>query len=123
MVNLPEKYRAPLVMCYLEGLTNEDAAQRLGWPSGSMSYRLARGRELLRRRLARRGLVCLAMWPVFMQVLSERASAGEVPGELVDATLERAQQKSQFRPLSIRDALRCGFSYSSSCWVRLGGRR
>jgi RNA polymerase sigma factor (sigma-70 family) len=51
---LPMKYQAPLVLCYLEGLTNEEAAQQLGWPTGSMSYRLARGREMLRERLRRR---------------------------------------------------------------------
>jgi RNA polymerase sigma factor (sigma-70 family) len=95
MVALPEKYRVPLVLCYLEGLTNEDAARRLGWAPGSMSYRLARGRELLRRRLARRGLVCVALWPVFLQVLSERASAGEVPDRLVDATVESARREPQ----------------------------
>src|SRR5262249_24456728 len=33
---LPDKYRAPLVLCYLEGKTNEAAAQELGWPTGSM---------------------------------------------------------------------------------------
>jgi RNA polymerase sigma factor (sigma-70 family) len=95
MVALPEKYRAPLVLCYLEGLTNEDAARKLGWPTGSMSYRLARGRELLRRRLARRGLVCLALWPVFLQVLTERAYAGEVSDELVEATVNRAKEEPQ----------------------------
>jgi RNA polymerase sigma factor (sigma-70 family) len=48
---LPAKYRAPLVLCYLEGLSNKEAARRLGWPIGSISYRLARGREMLRDRL------------------------------------------------------------------------
>jgi RNA polymerase sigma factor (sigma-70 family) len=51
---LPPLYRAPLALCYLEGLTNEEAARRLGWPTGSISYRLARGRQLLRARLTDR---------------------------------------------------------------------
>jgi RNA polymerase sigma factor (sigma-70 family) len=49
---LPKKYRAPLVLCYLRGKTNEEAARQLGVPPGSMSARLARGRALLRDRLA-----------------------------------------------------------------------
>jgi RNA polymerase sigma factor (sigma-70 family) len=49
--HLPAKYRMPLLLCYLQGLTNEQAARKLGWPGGSMSYRLARGREMLRDRL------------------------------------------------------------------------
>jgi RNA polymerase sigma factor (sigma-70 family) len=89
MGTLPEKYRAPLVLCYLEGLTNEAAARRLGWAPGSMSYRLARGRELLKRRLTRRG-VCLASLPFALGVTEGTAAAAEVPEPLVRATVDRA---------------------------------
>jgi RNA polymerase sigma factor (sigma-70 family) len=94
MVCLPDKYRAPLVLCYLEGLTNEAAAERLGWPPGSMSYRLARGREMLRKRLVRRG-VCLALWPIFWQTLSESASARSVPPTLVRTAVDRAAREAE----------------------------
>jgi RNA polymerase sigma factor (sigma-70 family) len=53
---LAEKYRAPLLLCYWEGLTNEEAARRLGWPGGTVKTRLAQARRLLHERLARRGL-------------------------------------------------------------------
>jgi RNA polymerase sigma factor (sigma-70 family) len=53
---LPDKYRAPLVLCYLQGQTNQAAARSLGIAVGSMSWRLAKGRQLLRRRLRRRGV-------------------------------------------------------------------
>src|SRR5262249_56897166 len=52
---LPARYRAAIVSCYFEGLTHEQAAQRLNCPVGTVRSRLATGRDLLRRRLERRG--------------------------------------------------------------------
>jgi RNA polymerase sigma factor (sigma-70 family) len=53
---LPERYRLPILLCHLEGLRHDEVAQRLGCPVGTVESRLARGREQLRARLARRGL-------------------------------------------------------------------
>ena len=53
---LPERFRSPIVLCHLEGLTNEQAASRLGLPVRTVQRRLAEGREQLRARLTGRGL-------------------------------------------------------------------
>ena len=53
---LPERYRSAVVLCYLEGLTHETAAERLGRPVGTVRSRLATARDRLRARLTRRGL-------------------------------------------------------------------
>jgi RNA polymerase sigma factor (sigma-70 family) len=53
---LPRKYYEPLVLCYLESRTHEEAARLLRWPEGTVKGRMARGREMLRQRLIRRGL-------------------------------------------------------------------
>jgi WD40 repeat protein len=53
---LPEKYRAPLLLCCLEGGTGEWAARQLGWSLRTLRRRLRQGRDLLRDRLTRRGV-------------------------------------------------------------------
>jgi RNA polymerase sigma factor (sigma-70 family) len=54
--HLPEKYRAPLMLCYFDGRTHADAAREIGVPRGSMAKRIGEGLEFLRERLMDRGL-------------------------------------------------------------------
>jgi RNA polymerase sigma factor (sigma-70 family) len=60
LARLPDPLRAAVVLCCLEGLSQEEAARRLGWTPGSVRGRLERGRERLRARLARRGITLAA---------------------------------------------------------------
>jgi len=81
---LPEKYRAPLVLCLLEGKTHEEAARELRWPTGSMSRRLDRAKQLLEARLVRRGVALSGA--ALVQTVAVEAAPAAVPPMLMNAT-------------------------------------
>jgi RNA polymerase sigma factor (sigma-70 family) len=85
---LPERHRAPLVLCHLEGMTNDQAAAALGCPRGSMAARLAQGRERLRECLARRGFVAPAAG--IAAALAAAGARATVPLPLLDTTARAA---------------------------------
>jgi RNA polymerase sigma factor (sigma-70 family) len=85
---LPEKYRVPVVLCYLEGRTQEEAARTLGWTKGTVSGRLARAKDLLRQRLARRGLA--PSGGVFAAALTAETARAAIPSSIVLPTVRVA---------------------------------
>ncbi len=86
---LPERYRIPVILSYLEGKTNEEVAELLRWPVGTVKGRLSRARDLLRSRLMRRGLTLSAAF--LMTALSHGTVFAEVvPAELVKRTVRLA---------------------------------
>ncbi len=89
---LPEKYRAAVVLCYWHRMTQEQAAVQLGIPLGTVRSRIARARELLRRRLTRRGLSSLAgaVGAGFDGASDMIARLAPVPGKLLQATVRTA---------------------------------
>jgi len=82
---LPERYRVPVVLCDLEGLTYEEAARRLRCPVGTIGVRLRRARERLKDRLTRRGLAPTA--GLLSALLGVDADSSWASPVLVDSTV------------------------------------
>jgi RNA polymerase sigma factor (sigma-70 family) len=76
VTRLPDKYRIPVILCCLEGLSHEQAAERLGIARRTLSLRVEQGRALLRQRLQRRGIELSAvLFPALLAGISDAAVA------------------------------------------------
>src|SRR5262249_54450920 len=76
----PARYRAPFVLCHLEGKANEDAARQLGCPKGTILSRLSRARERLRARLTKRGVALSTA--ALAALVTEKATSATVSASL-----------------------------------------
>jgi RNA polymerase sigma factor (sigma-70 family) len=88
LARLPARYRGPVVLCELEGLSRPEAARRLNIPEGTLSSRLSRAKARLRDRLARRGVTIPAV--ALSTALIREAQAVSLPLSLIEATVQAA---------------------------------
>jgi RNA polymerase sigma factor (sigma-70 family) len=98
LMSLPDKYRAPLVLCFLEGATRDEAAQRLGCPLGTLKSRMERGRQLLQAALTRRGLTLATGLTAVL--LGETTGQAALVAALVRPTLRAARLAGSGSPLA-----------------------
>jgi RNA polymerase sigma factor (sigma-70 family) len=89
LAHLPEKYRAPLVLCCLEGRTRDEAARQLGWSAKLVKSRLEQGRTRLHQRLTRRGLTLPAA--LGATLLADEAASAALPAALVRVAVQAAR--------------------------------
>ncbi len=86
--SLPERYRAPIILCDLEGKTIKAAARILGWPQGTVATRLTRGRARLATQLTKHGLTLSG--GVIATVLAQESALGNLPPTLLASTTKAA---------------------------------
>ena len=86
LLRLPEQFRLPLILCYLEGKTRDEAAEELGWTASTFRGRLVRGRERLRKRLESKGVGLTA--GLLAALLSQAGEAHAVPCSLIESLVQ-----------------------------------
>lgn len=93
---LPDKWRLPLVLCYLEGRTQEEAARRLAWSKSTLRSRLEEARDALARRLSERGIaLTTALSAVLLSdCVASAAPAPELLARVVEAVAHVAAGKT-----------------------------
>jgi RNA polymerase sigma factor (sigma-70 family) len=85
---LPDKWRLPLVLCYLEGRTQEEAAKQLAWSKSTLRSRLEEARDALARRLSKCGITLPAALSAVL--LSDCVTSAAPPPGLVARVVEAA---------------------------------
>jgi RNA polymerase sigma factor (sigma-70 family) len=112
---LPGEPRSAVVLCYLEGRTQEEAARQLGWSKGTLRRRLDKGRELLRKRLLARGLAPVA---ALTATLFAEGAAPPVPALLTATTLRLAASAGAIAP-PVAALVEAGLKVSSAGRTKL----
>ncbi len=97
LLALPESLRAPLVLCYLQGATRDEAAERLGIPLGTLKNHLERGRDQLHAALVRRGL---SLSTVLLGMMLTRSSSSGASELLSHKTATAAASVAAGRPIA-----------------------
>ena len=90
IARLPSAFRSPVVLCYFEGLSLDEAARRLGCPAGTVHSRLDRARNKLRRGLIRRGIVLSGA--TLAGILESKAAWASISPSLADIATEGAMR-------------------------------
>lgn len=96
---LPDRYRAVIVLCDLEGKTRKDAARQIGCPEGTVAGWLARARILLARRLARHGLAISS--GSLAELIEQQAASAVVPKQIITATIQAVTRVAAGQPALI----------------------
>jgi RNA polymerase sigma factor (sigma-70 family) len=104
LAQMADRYRAPLMLCLLEGATRDEAAARLGWSLSTLKRRLERGREVLRARLARRGLALSAVLSAALLAQNTASAALPVVQAGVASTQARVLAEGALQALSWKSA-------------------
>jgi RNA polymerase sigma factor (sigma-70 family) len=114
---LPDRYRAVIVLCDLEGMTRKAVAQQLGLPDGTVGSRLARARAMLAKRLNQRGVAVSGA--ALAAVLSQKVASASLPVSIRAVAAAAAGQAATTGAISVEVAALTEGVLSAMLWTKL----